>query len=303
MEAETFQASADVELKLTWHDGVSIVSTGWQGIITEVAEVPDGAITSGTKVVRIDNSWKVAAATPAPFYRPLTSGGVGPDVAALNDFLASLGFSAGFGPTWSSYTERGVTELAVELGVPLPKNEAPTFDPSWTVWIPADPFPVAVSELQVGAPAPAQGTIVLKGVNTLRSLAMDDPQGELSTQTEGSSTIQIGAEVFEYSGDPQNPVENIAELRSVIPGAPETFPAKISFVSASTGHTVPVSALVTDKSGRNCVFVEDTENNWSPKLIQVAGGEIGKVRVVGLGDNWSTVLVNPQDAMAVRTCS
>lgn len=302
VEADYFQNAASVELKLTWTNGPSISSPGWDGIITEVAPISNGQIDSGAKVVRINGAWKIAAATPIPFFRQLSQGAKGQDVAALNAFLESLGLPSKSGDTWSGNTADGVMSLTKLLNVSL--GDGPTvFEPNWVMWLPSNPFIVEGSKLQVGQPAPAQGTPILEAPKILQSVSMDDPTNKLSTSVQGKSSIRVGDSSFEYSGKPGSPIKDQGALATSISGNPDSVPATIEFVSIEKGHTVPVSSLVTDGTGKNCVYTPSSGDQWQPRLVQVAGGEVGKVTVSGLGSDRIQVLVNPRESLAARKCS
>lgn len=170
--------SRPVTIQVVSDDGVQLLAPAWSGLVTDVAPIVGKDLQTGSRVVQIDGVWRLASHTAQPFYRSIARGDSGWDVSMLNELLLTLQLPAGKGPRWSNETQLGVSRLAQDLGASS-SSDTP-FDPGWMIWLPNPTQRVGAVAVKVGAPAPAPGAEVARGLPTVVSAAIDQERSDLS---------------------------------------------------------------------------------------------------------------------------
>lgn len=304
VERDGFVDSQEVTLTLTWTDGVALKAPAWGGLITETAVKPGDVVRAGTRLVRVDGVWRVAAPTPRPFYAPVSAESPPADVKALNALLRSMGLDAP-GDAWSWSTTTAIREFAGGLGVP-DAHLASAMDPSWIVWSPSPEVTVASVPLTVGTAAPAQGQDVLVGPARLAGVVVAAEEGAAlpAVDAEDQWILRVGDESMPYlspemtEGLAGSPVE--AALAGNRPAEAEGVVQRSETVE---GWQVPVSAVHTDAGGTYCVFRrDDSDAGYAPVRVDVQRGAIGTARVDGPLKPEDDVLVNPSAVAGDAEC-
>ena len=162
-----------VAIELRWASGTDVLAPSWTGLVGAVLTPTGTAVNNGTPVVVIDGITRRAAITTAPFYRSLTVGSTGADVADLNAFLRSMTFDASDSASFTRQTLAAVRSFAASIGVP-DSRKVLAFSPGWVVFI-ASAGVISNSHLRVSAPAPAPGDTIFTLAPALVGAALVEP--------------------------------------------------------------------------------------------------------------------------------
>ncbi|MFD4960398.1 hypothetical protein [Microbacterium sp. NPDC058389] len=297
-----FLDSRPVNLQLHWVDGTDLLAPAWSGTVTEVAVGPGQAVSTGSRVLRVDGVWRIAAHTDWPFFGPVSKDSAPGDVAAVNGLLASLGYSYSQGG-WNSASLKGVRQLAVDLGV-AGASQIGAFDPSWVIWIPADSVTVAAPLVSPGSIAPAAGQPVLSTPPRLSlvEVATSAPEG-LPEDHEGWILSLKGLAV-PFDGARIDAVDTLASFEGAL-GATgvEEVEARVERKEAVVGWQVPTSAVVVDADGNTCLARRSNGTEPDVVRVEVLSGSVGTARVDGQLSATDDVLVNPASVGTALQCS
>lgn len=136
-----------------------LLSPGGSGTITAVYLEPGDQVTDGAPILAVDGITVRGCTSPEVFYRPLSGRETGPDVAALQTYLA-FALPDLTGPTTGTYDQATRTavrayERSIGFGV-----ASGIFDPSWLVRLPKEPFSVESVDLMLGDVPPGPGDVI-----------------------------------------------------------------------------------------------------------------------------------------------
>jgi peptidoglycan hydrolase-like protein with peptidoglycan-binding domain len=287
-----------LSIETVWGEAPVVVAPAWSGTVAAVEVASGDVVASGDPVVQVDGVTRVAVATVEPFWRPLARRDSGQDVAALQEWLARDGLYNGeIDGVFGSGLAAAVKAWAESIGVAKPDG---TFDPSWVLWLPEDPFVVSSVEVGTAMPAPGAGSPVLRGAVPLQSATLRD-QGNQVFAGEGQWTLLVeDAEIAVVDGELAS--QGMETLADVLDPEEPFAPGEIRRVTPVEVLEVPATAVVANARGETCVFVPDDSGGFVPREVTLAGGGVSRVDVAdGLGPG-DQVLMNPQDLFDSPTC-
>ncbi|MCA9823846.1 MAG: hypothetical protein KC482_05205 [Dehalococcoidia bacterium] len=289
---------------LTWEEGAVVRAPGWSGMVTAVSGDPE--MEEGRPVLAIDGIDRIARASAEPFYRALASGDRGADVGRLHELLLATGFIDAM-PADSEFLSFG-TSLAVEqFNASLGLMDSRVFDPGTVIWLPFAPFPVETMEVEVGAPAPAPGSVIATGPATLLSavLQAQNPAEPISLEpgvpyvlVKGQARLAFDAEMLTLPG------EGLAALAALVEPLAEQTDAVIERETPLEVLAVPSTAIVANGDGDLCAWVVDASDDagYRPVDVTLAGSQAGVTNVAtGLGAE-EEVLANPSAVLEEWVC-
>ena len=277
------QASRQVELALTWGEPTTVFAPAWSGTVREVLVSPGGTIKSGDAVAQIDGAVRIAWHSAAPFYRSLTSGDRGDDVAALNQLLRARGLPSSGDDVFTSTTRRGVALLAQGLGA---GPHITTFDPSLVLYLPEESLVLTEVHLTVGGLAPGAGEAVLVARPSLARavLVESGSSGDQGTATpvaaEPDETLLVGNKGAELANRRELAGPELVALGSEVASDQKLVAATLRRDLPKGSVQIPAAAVHTDRVGVTCVVVR---HGTSRKTVRVAvvGGLSGQTIVTG----------------------
>jgi hypothetical protein len=297
-----------VQASLTWRRGPSLRAPSWSGLITAVDIRPGKRIVSGTPIVTINGIKRIALASPQPFYRPIGQGATGSDVAALRTALSRLGIGpVGSGVTYDSDLRDAIQRLNGELaGIPASRASG-VFDPSWVIYLPKATVTAASVDVQLGTAPPAPGQIIVTSPRKLMPfrLSASSSQGVgVSLPSTSSGYVLVlrnGAVIPVAAGFTISEPKTLARVASAIGTGSSSLTGVVRLTSPGSLSTVPSTAVVSDASGRYCVFVAYGKR-LKAFVVSPAGGLPGVTDVTGLPKSIQSVVADPDQVAAGRSC-
>ena len=277
-----------------------------RGTVTGVLVVPGSVLVTGSPVAWVDGITRIAAHEDFLFYRKPESGDVGLDVASLHILLNKLGFLKDRDVTtpegrYTFATSQAVRALEASLGV------APTtgvFDPALVVWLPAEPFEVGVVNLELGAQAPATGTVALSEAPRLAKVLLSSSnQGEpLALDPAVEWVLVIGKERFAIDPVKLEVAEaDLARLQKLLKPKQERIDGLVQRATPLNVLAVPSTAIQVGRGGALCAWLPDG-TTYRAVTVTTAGARAGVTNVVtGLAAG-SRVLANPADVLEAPAC-
>lgn len=310
-----------VGLQLRWSEPTEVYAPSWLGLVQAVYVEPGETIPSGGVVAKVDGIDRIAYAGNIPFARPLESGDRGEDVRSLNALLRERGLSTRDSDEYTWATARGVAELAKVIGVE--SSERSRFDPAWIVYLPEPSVVVDTVSLEVGAPAPSAGTVIVSSSRSLVSAGLIDssniPPASSETATEAADavpgitaaqdeTLVVGTEELNLDESLQfvdrESVSRVAGL--VQPLA--AFTRGVLRRPVPPDHfRIPVGAVIMEKNGEMCVLKATTRHRdgevtgYQPVAVSVTSSGDGAAWVTG--DLTAEDLVSASPAVTERSCA
>lgn len=251
---------------------------------------------------------RIALESPQPFYRQIGPGVTGSDVEALRTALSSLGMGpAGSGATYDADLRSAIQRLDARLSGISASKASGVFDPSWVIYLPAASVTTASVDLQLGTTPPAPGQVIVTSTRTLMPfrLSTSSSQGVPvplpSTSTGyvlvlGNGTVIPVASGFAISGR-----KTLAKVASAIGSGSASLTGVVRLASPESVSTVPSTAVVSDAAGRYCVFVVEGKR-LRAFVVSPAGGLPGVTRVTGLPKSIQSVVADPDQVAAGRSC-
>ncbi len=268
------------------------------GIITDVVSA-SGIFHGGDVVLRINERPMVVIPGSVPAFREMTVGTRGRDVAALQAYLAELGYEVD--DVVDAYTP--VTAAAVRawqgaLGVPATSNV-----PLGDVLI-VDPLALQAplrwtDAVDIGVPL-TPGTAILERLSASPKLTVEfggSPPAQLETGIQGVATFPSGQRrdvtlaAFESSQGRQSAALTAANgtlcavddcLRLAPPSGDTLIEVDFILVHETSGPLLPVAAIQTDALGQS--FVERPDGTRRPVTVLVASGGAAIVDGVSAGE-------------------
>jgi len=302
-----------------WDEGKAIYAPAWNGVVTAVYASTDATLHSGDRVAAVDNIDRIAYASATPFYRAISDGEIGPDVAALNQMLVTLGYLDALpsDPSLATFaTSQAVRALAAKLGV---TSSSTTFDPGWVVWLPSDPFPLASLNLSGGQQAPPPGSAIGAGQSTLTGATIAAAgQEPLTIDPSVRWVVVITAKNFAI--DPAALAVDPAALPNLAPLLPQ--PSAASAGSSSPGGVpgassgvagtleratpldavaIPSTAVMVGSNGGLCAWVPNG-GGYKAVAILVDGASAGVTNAVSGLKAGEQLLANPGQALKDARC-
>ncbi len=272
-----------VELVLEWGEPVQVFAPAWTGTVGEVLVSAGSTLKSGDPVARIDGVVRLAWHTEAPFYRQLTVGDRGTDVAALNRLLESRSLPSTRGDRFTWATRRGTAMLAHDLGA---RENRGVFDPGMVMFLAADEIELTHVELSVGGLAPAHGEVVLVGKPPLRGALLVEAGSADATRTAPVTAIpaetlivdDVAIELNESRAEAAD--ASLALLSDLADAGQERIAAVLVRELPDGSVEIPAAAVHTDRKNSTCVAVR-RDDAQSVVRVEVVGGLAGRAVVTG----------------------
>ena len=304
VERDKFRDTIDVEAALQWSPGPSLKAPAWAGLVTEVAVEPGQTVRSGDRIIRVDGIWRLAAATPTPFFAPVNAQSSTEEIAKLSGFLIDLGYEV---PprSWDSSTVASLRDLADSVGV-ASARDVEAFDPAWSLWMPTKSVIIGSVTVDVGSPAPAPGEDVATGLPRLAAVSVASADGDPQPTAEQAMDWVLRIDDMDI---PYESLASPAELRRLDPPPafatqmPESMQGVLERETPLKGWRVPVTAVHTDVSGAQCVFrLAAAEGVYEAVPAVVARSGVGVARVTANLDRSDQILANPGELLRGRSC-
>lgn len=276
-------------------DAATLIAPAWTGTVTALHTGPGAVLRSGDPVVAVDAVVRTFAASPAPWWRPLTWGDSGPDVEGLTGFLVAAGRlgpvaePGTFGPQHAAAVER----LRADVGA----SPGTSFEPNLVIWAPADGFEVGGLNAVLGAAAPPSGTAVASGSRSVLGVTIRGDDGQPLDADSSSGTLVIGGQAA--PADPAARSRFLAVLatdRADVGTSQVSIEAVLERGERADLWAIPVGAVLTGSDRRTCVIRADGEQVG----VEVVDYEAGAVYVAGF--DGGEVRINPAASEGRTTC-
>lgn len=301
IDKASFSDDVSVDLKLSWVDGESLQAPMWNGIVTELGLQPGESATTGTRIARVDGTWRIAVASARPFFAAVDASSQPDEVRLFNDTLRQLGYSSSPGSSWGARTVSGLQTLAKDLGVPAVKDVS-AFDPSWVLWLPREEFVVASVGVTVGADV-TEAESILTGPKLLAAASVQPREGAaegLPNPGDGVWVVRAGATEVPFSGS--DVIDAQGALQETYRGtAPELVEASVVRTDVVEAWGMPSGALYADPTGDACVFIP-SGSSYKSVIVKSVAGEVGRIQVVGDLSVTEQVLMNPARILDNPSC-
>lgn len=290
---------------LTWNQGLSLRAPAWSGLVLSVEAEAGQTLTTGTPVAVVDGVTRVAMASPTPFYRPLSRGDRGPDVAMLRTAIAAVvPGDYGTGDAFDVRLQAGVGALCERLGCGA---RTAVFDPGWFVYLPADTVTVGEVHLSPASPAPLAGEEIITAAAVLSGLTVGPGSG---TDALASSRFPTSGEGYEFVARSTavalaadfTGTGSLEDLARAVGQGTASVTGSVRLIQPRQASSVAAAALVTGATGRVCVYPYGVDpSQLTPVPVTVVGGEPGITKVEPL--RLDQVLANPADLSGLPPCS
>lgn len=244
------------------------------GTVTAIVTA-GGPLAAGETVIRVDERPVVVLPGQVPAYRPLVLGASGADVAALNVYLASLGYDVDASSgAFSTETAAAVEQWQETVGLPA-TGEVGMGDVVFVTPEALGTRPFRLADLSVGMPLAAGSPLMveLEPLPRIEVLLGALPPAEIEVGTPVDLSLptgeglesqvaelidregQIVARLMGPGGDALCELEDCLEMVSLY----ETLAASASFtlVPVTQGTVVPAQAIQTDAGGEPFVTLVD----------------------------------------------
>jgi hypothetical protein len=275
---------------------------GGSGTITEVHVTTGTVVTEGSMLVSIDGGAVFAMASAMPLYRDLKLGDEGADVTALEGFLATFGLVKTDGRT---RLDRDLAQAIKDFNAFTGhRNLGAVFARSTVVWIgtpdaaatasPIGSVFVDVGDLLAGPTALYEASPTIIGAHgAFETAERPEMAGERIADLDVTPTVTVELSAGSFAIDAQG----LARLAQV--GQAPDFGGLDRTTTELTASTrlaepvefrvLPVAAVVTSRTGSNCVYSPD----GAPTRIEITGSEPGLVLVATESDLPPLVLAPP----------
>lgn len=254
----------------------STLAVSQVGIVTSTQCIAGATIASGTSPVAVNGQPIIALATSSPLWRDLAIGDEGPDVRALQDELARLGYGVDPDGNYGRATSSAVIALFNDVGVV--KHDG-TVTLSRMMWLPAPAVTLGSCDLPLGAMA---GTDPFATTTTpLTGLRIS---GDITGAVPGERVVRHGA--VAASVDPDGQITDPTMLAEVAE-SPEyqlwqsqgssASPITLEYALSEplNVNLVPPSALFGLANGSGCVSVDGVAQS-----VSVIASPLGQTMVV-----------------------
>lgn len=267
-----------------------------QGTVTDVRLRSAARVKAGDVLYLVNERPVVVVQGSVPFYRDLTNGTSGRDVAQLNAFLRSVGYRAApEGSTYTADTARAVRDWQHRLGIPRTGSvtiadvlAAPTLPATMALSPSVKPGATLTGgEEVVNAVSPTADVALVVSEQQAELVPLDGP---VNVKINGKTyPAQMGTATRQPSGELRIPLQGkgntplcAAECAAAVPvGQSATVGADVVIVPNATGPTVPLRAIRTTTSGGKEVMIGRTTR--AVKVLAQANG-MAVVEGISVGD-------------------
>ncbi|MGE0598903.1 MAG: hypothetical protein AB7J35_03645 [Dehalococcoidia bacterium] len=272
------------------------------GTVTSVTVEPGDRLVDGVVLFQIDGIDRIGFASSVPFYRALSSGAEGEDVAELHRLLVSLELldSPPSEPEVATFaTGQAVADLADQLGAP----RTTTFDPGWVIFLPAEGLVADSVNLKVGQPAPGQGQVIITTPGTVTSARLASGNQEPLTFSPGVEYVAVvDGEEFAIDTATQSIAEaDLPRLRAPKETERDGIPALTRRKVPLQALAAPSSSVMTNPAGTLCLWLPEG-NGYRSTTVTVAGARGGVTNIASGLDASQQVLANPAQVLDDPQC-
>lgn len=282
--------------------GPEVASGAARGTVTSVTVAIGAKLADGEPILQVDGIDRAGFASSIPFYRPISSGAEGQDVAELHRLLVLKGSldTLPANPRLATFaTGQAIGDFAEGIGA----ARTTTFDPAWVVWLPEKDLVAESVKLKVGQQAPAQGTVIITTPGRVTSARLTSTNQEPVTFAPGVEYIAI-VDGHEFAIDPATQsiaASDLQHLRSPKETERDGIPATTRRKTPLQALAVPSSAVMTNEKGALCIWLPEGKT-YRPVTVTVAGARGGVTNVASGLSADDQVLSNPAQVLKEPQC-
>lgn len=290
VRASADASSEPVDLALQWHASKTVFAPAWSGLVQSSLVKPGDVLHDGTPIAVIDGITRTAALTLAPFYRSITYGTRGDDVAWLNAFLSRLGIKSGTGQSATRDTMAAVKKFALSVGA----SYHGAFEVAWVVFVPSADFKVATVDMVAGMPAPTAGATILHSTATLSRatvvnigslgdvvaqppqnasspFALDDTiiRAKVKAIPQGA-VLEVDGKVFPTDSDSIVESASTPSIESLVTPNTPLLQANLVRTTRPGDVLIPTAAVFSGDSGKTCVIAKSRDGQRAVRVTIVA---------------------------------
>lgn len=260
-------------LHVEWSTTSLLLAPLWTGLVTDVRLRKGDTLVEGDVIATIDGIARRGAVFEAPLFRPLGIDARGDDVAALQEYLARLGYLTD--PVepgrFDHATRDGVRRFAASIGVTGTAQSV--FDPGWVVWMREPAVVVGDVALEAATVAPAPGAVVAVAPPTLsdaRLVPTERPDvlalpaflaGDVLVVTAAGEEVTVGVD----PGTGRVEGEGVALLAPPAAGEDQEIEVTAVAPDERVVAAVPGAALVRADAVGGCVWHRTASSDpWQP---------------------------------------
>jgi hypothetical protein len=296
-----------VQASLSWRSGPSLLAPAWSGLVTAVEVASGSSITSGTSLATIDGVERIALTSSRPFYRSIGPGVSGSDVVDLRGALARLKIGpVGSGATYDVTLHDAIKHLQARLTGASVSKASGVFDPAWVVFLPTSRLVSSTVNLTVGSAAPPSGQVIVGTTPQLNPVSLSASSSDGSASLPADSTGYVldladGTVVPTDRGFGVNDRTSLDVLAKALGPSATQLSGQVHLAQPQSLATVPSTAVVSDAAGNYCVFVS-VAGRLNAIVVRPAGGLPGETEVAALPASVQTIVANPAQVAAGRSC-
>lgn len=290
-----------------WSPGTAVLAPPWRGtLVTEIHAEPGTWVGDGSVVLSIDGVDRVAHVLEQPFWRQLSRGMSGPDVAALESLLQDLGFlDARYSDDYfGSTTVAAVREWGLSLGVPDGRG---VFDPGWVIRLTSPLVLIEDIHVSVGSAPPAPGTPLIVGPSQLIGFTLLDERREaIALSSADDWVFQAGSVSVPVVGEGLSQGLRMPEARTLLQytslAGGALVEGRLRLADPILLLLVPPTAISTDANGSAlCIWVE-VPGGFQSQTVEVVTAQSGQVGVISGLSAEMGVLANPGEFLGDQQC-
>ncbi|MGE3074197.1 MAG: hypothetical protein AB7N24_13165 [Dehalococcoidia bacterium] len=282
--------------------GPEVAAGVTRGTITSVSATPGEALADGAVLFQVDGIDRIGFASSVPFYRTISVGTEGEDVAELHRLLVSLELldSPPSEPEVATFaTGQAVADLAGLLGAP----RTTTFDPGWVIFLPAEDLVADSVNLKVGQQAPPQGQVIITTPGTVTSARLVSGNQEPLNFAPGVEYVAVvdGEELAIDTTSQSIAEADLPRLRAPKETERDGIPALTRRKVPLQALAVPSSSVMTNPAGTLCLWLPEG-NGYRSTTVTVAGARGGVTNIASGLDASQQVLANPAQVLDNPQC-
>lgn len=284
-----FADERPVEITVAPAPGQPLIVRG-SGVLTAVDCTVGGRWTSGSSPVAVDGRGLLLLSAKEPWYRDLSLGDEGDDVANLQRALNHLGAGVSVSGKFDDATRAAWKKLAAKAHVPA---EDGVFRLSQVVWLPEDEVTITHCPL-AAAEDIAAGAAIATASSGHATVSLTPPADLFDghrTLTVGAATVTLDKDLQLAGLDDIEAVLGTDEVAAAIArGAGEAVQVSgtLRLATPIPVYAVPPSSVLRDASAQVCVL-----SAGSPIAVEVVSSSLGLSYVRLEGDPPSAVDVYP----------
>lgn len=320
---EKVELETDIAVEWSQEPQISAVAGLGPDIVTKIYVTPGAKVTTGTPILSVGNTDRIAIASPVPFHRNLERSDTGPDVLMLQRALQEMGYIdlEVLTDSYGLATARAVKQFQRDIGVARPTE---SFDITSVAWLPSDSSSVVVSvDVVVGAQVGPGASLA-----TLRPVVLEaavEADGDVSDQLRDSLETPWGqgytSFVSSLSSLGQMTQDRLWSLVDSASSQPAETDAGLSqqpsaaawpdrlLLTFETGKEVqlwrlPGSSVLVDGE-RRCVHAEidgEAVRTVEVEVLRASAGIATVIPLGGVSGSYVEVLSNPAGSGQLSTC-